>query len=252
MNDFLPYIKPTVVSVAIMGVILAVKSAYSVYKDSEDKRKTSEDELEKLSAKPVIDLVVKDTFILPFDGTAQCFIRLSLHNTTDVPSGNPSDYDVTLTIKGKEYQNASFLDLREYRLRLYKMTMGYDDSNSPREEEQRLSDDEMPDIRTKTTDLKKGTRVEGWLGFAVHYVPPWESDKEYLGQHYEKLYDEEMGWVHEVLIDDFHVAHHTRTVEEVKLTMVDAYGQEKTVWIRGPFTKHGQRVIPPQNLYMWD
>lgn len=216
----------------VMLLLLSLEGAYRVV------AKTRKDE-----ELPKIEVVIRAAFINPLpDGVANCFLSLMLRSSSDEQCSNPGDYSVTLTIKGKRYSQSAFLVLSGYRLSQYRAKRMYDSDGHEFEGEERIGGGSLPDIRSKSDKLAKGSPITGWLGVALYGLPPWPYREEVIGQHLEVSESEDEQHGQEVWVDDVERTTHTGSVQAVTVALIDAYGQLHEAQSSGPFESQDQRI----------
>ena len=132
---------------------------------------------------PPLRLTVRiiETFVLPHkDGTAECFLQLSVHNETEVKCSNPLKYGVSLTINKKSYAFTSPLNLHDFKIVQYKIVEKWHDGE-PYEAEQELAKTSLRlNVLGEKDYLLKGKPLLGWLGVQVHYLPKWKYHEELI------------------------------------------------------------------------
>jgi hypothetical protein len=173
-----------------------------------------------------------EAFVVPAPNTANCFLHVSLHNDLGPTINNPptNAYSLELTIKGKVYNRSNSIDPERYVIGVYKQEEAYDEDVYREEVEVLLNVEALFRVGTKAVELVPGTRVYGWLGFAVHYLPAWDTDQVLIGRHVEYDYDEDGVPLEESArpVDDFEYIPKTKQVEMLKLTVTDAFGQQRS------------------------
>ena len=188
-------------------------------------------EYKRLMSSPHLDLQIHDAFIVPTAYTASCFLHVSLHNEVGPCINNRpvQAYSLQLTLKGQSYAATNSLDPENYELGIYKQLERYDEGYQ--EDRALPAKEQLYRISTKSVDLVPGNRVYGWVGFAIHYLPKWDEDTEYIGTRTEHDYYEEDG----MLIGEGHpieeYAHtpHSRAVASISLTvtiLITSRGQQ--------------------------
>lgn len=201
-------------------------------------------EYRRITRRPHIDFQIHDAFIIPATNTANCFLRVSLHNEVGAVVNNPPTdlYSLELILKGKRYARTTPIDTEKYELGIYKYVESYSDLGYRENDEARLLGGEtLYRISTKAVDLVPGSRVYGWIGFAVHRLPPWDTDQEYAGTRIEYDYvganENELEPIEESArpVDEYSYTPHTRAVESLILTVTDAFGQKWQATKAAPF-----------------
>lgn len=198
---------------------------------------------------PEIRVMIKEGFINPFARGADCFLLISLHNLADSPCAIPEVYSLSLAIDGNDYKTDDFLDLQRYYLITYEEVEVYEDDayeengrvyQSMHMEDSETGREDVPDIRTKIAELKKGFPVTGGLGFNIRNLPTWPYDEEDLGGE-DVEYDPETG--EPEYIPRVRRTPSTRSISMIALTVIDAYGQPHSGSITGRFYKYGRRIV---------
>jgi hypothetical protein len=193
--------------------------------------------------KPEIILKIKEAFVVPLDKprSANCFLRISLNNATDISCAIPDDYSLTLTILGKNYETKSLLKLDNYYLSIYREIDKYDDEGNEYEAEEEIGREDLTDIQESANKLRKRNRVQGWLGFFISDLPEWDYEVIELGQHIEYDSEGEERYVCERV--EIPLTHRVKTLT---LKVIDDYNQPFSDEITESFTKYGRRILRRQ------
>ena len=201
-----------------------------------------------LHSTPDIIVMVRECFVVPKKESAECFLFITLTNSTDVPSANPQEYVLTLSISGKEYQTKWLLNLNEYYLSWYTDIevygeVLYDEVQEVHWEEKETQRDSLKDIRSKYEELKKGHPVIGWIGFTISGLPAWPYHEEVTGVHMEWTFGEDHEPIEEVPVENVERTTLIHTLERVTITVIDWYNKAHTGHTSGPFDQAGKRIV---------
>ena len=244
MSEYLPSVGSALVGVGLMFVFLIVRSAFSVYKEADDRALNAETKLAELRAKPKIDIRIKEAFIIPKrDRVAECFVRLLLQNDTSIEC-KPTDYSLALRIRETNYEHISPLPLSDYKLCYGKVRMTYDDNGEPWETWAAVTSEELSKISNDRGATIVGDPLEGWIAYAVHNVPEWESTVESIGTYSHTEHDDDGNVIAEYPTDVCARILHLTGVESLRVVVEDTFGQTWSQETSGPFASETKRVQP--------
>jgi hypothetical protein len=244
MSEYLPAASSALIGVGLMFLFLIVRSAYSVYKEADDRAVNAEAKLAELTKKPKIDIRIKEAFIIPKrDRVAECFVRLLLQNDTAIEC-KPTDYSLTLRIRGADYDHISPLALSDYKLCYGKVRMVYDEYGTPCEIWATVTSDELSRVSNDFGATAHGEPLEGWIAFAVHNVPEWESSVESIGTYSHTEHDDDGNVIAEYPTDICERILHLTGVESLRVTVEDSFSQTWTQETTGPFESETKRIRP--------
>lgn len=142
------------------------------------------------------------------------------------------------------------LNLDNYELGIYKSAMLYGEDGEPQDSQLKLDGERLRPIYRYQVQLIPGTPAQGWIGVAVHYLPDWDQDAELIGtrveyREYEDTGDGPGAPIEESAypVDEYVYTSHTRTVETMTLTVVDAFGQTWTATKLQPFGVKDRDIV---------
>lgn len=244
MSEYLPGANGALVGVGLMVLFLIIRSAYSVYKEADERAVTAENDLAKLTEKPQIDVRIKEAFIIPKKGrVAECFVRLSLQNDSLIECV-PTDYSLMLRIKGADYDHTSPLALSDYMLCYGKVQTTYDDEGTRYETWATVSSEGLSTVRNSFGAMGRGNPLEGWLAIAVHNVPEWESVVEVIGTYGHAEHDDDGSVIAEYPTDVCERILLLTGVESLRVTVEDSFSQSWSQETSGPFKSETKRIRP--------
>ena len=176
-----------------------------------------------------LELTVKivEAFVIPnMDRTADCFLRVSIHNHTKVECANPLQYALSLIIDDREYSHTSRLDLHAHQLVQYKTVVSYGEDGEEFEEEKELYKEGLrPNVETTKDFLVKGKPLIGWLGLQVHYLPEWKYRKDIIRYDETESVNEDTGVVEYQYEPVYQYTPTLQTLWNLKLNVTDPYQQ---------------------------
>lgn len=246
MNEVTKWAMPLAFAATGWIGLAFVRALYSAIAKSEKEKKGLREELARLKAKPQLDFQIHEAFIVPTANTATCFVHVSLHNDAGPAVNNPpaNAYSLSLTIKGKPYAANVSIDPEKYERGVYKWSEYYDDDGERREGQMLLTAEPLYRIYTKLGDLIPGTRLYGWVAFGIHDLPSWETHSVYVGSHEVYEYDDDgVGLENSARVAvDYKAVPHTKSIEALTLTVVDAYNQTHTQVTNGPFNYDDKKI----------
>jgi hypothetical protein len=190
-------------------------------------------ELNAFNEYPRIEIRVFEAFILPQDMYADCFVRISLHNNSNVRTIIP-DYRLSISITGKILDGADALnDLGSYAVVAYD-----EDEERPDQLVRKSSTPLAPlSIPATTIPLQRGIPQIGWLHLRIRGVPKWPEHKEVVGSY--QYYNEEGDELYE---DVEEITMMAKNVESLELIAIDAFGKSHRAAAQGPFWSWLKRI----------
>ena len=244
MSEYLPAVGSAFVGAGLMVAFLVVRSAFSVYKEADDRATNAEKILAELTEKPHVEVLIKEAFIIPKrDQVAECFVRLFLQNKSPIPC-TPKDFSLSLRIKGVEYEHTSPLRLKDYKLGYGKVQMVYDDLGAANEAWGVVSSEKLLGITDGPTLISLGEPVEGWIAMAVHNIPEWDYSVEVVGTYSHAEYDNEGNVIAEYPTDVCETVLHLNGVEALRMVITDSFNQSWPQETCGPFDSKIKRILP--------
>lgn len=244
MSEYLPAVGSALVGAGLMVAFLVVRSAYSIFKEVDDRATNAEKMLAELTEKPHVEVLIKEAFIIPKrDQVAECFVRLLLQNKSSIPC-SPTDYTLGLRIKGLEYEHTSPLRLKDYKLGYGKVQTLYDDVGAAYEAWGVVSSEELPGITDGPTLISLGEPIEGWIAIAVHNLPEWDQNVESIGTYSHAEYDDDGNVIAEYPTDVCETILHLNGVENLRMVITDSFNQAWPQETSGPFESKTKRILP--------
>lgn len=253
MNEITKWAVPFGLALSVWIALAVIRGTVSAIVESEKEKKGFREELARLKAKPQLDFQIHEAFIVPTTNVATCFLHISLHNEAGPKVDNPpvNAYSLTLTLKDKIYLSNTFIDPENYQRGVYKWSEYYDDEYGERREGQipLKAPEPLYRIYTKIGDLVPGTRLYGWVAFAVHGLPSWDTDRIHVGSHEVYEYNDDGVPIEgsACLAAEYQEIPNTKNVEALTLTVVDAYNQTHTKVTNGPFS-YGDKKITKREM----
>ena len=176
-----------------------------------------------------LQLTVKivEAFVIPNrDRTADCFLKVSVHNNTKVDCSNPLQYALSLKINEQEYSDTSRLDLHAHQFVQYKTVPNYGEDGERFEEEKELHKEGLrPNVETAKDFLVKGKPLIGWLGLQVHYLPEWKYHEELIRHDENADLNEDTGEIVYRYEPVYEYTPTLQTLSSLKLVVIDPYQQ---------------------------
>lgn len=217
------------------------KSGYRSLQNGSDSTKKLEGSVaDHASLRLTVKII--EAFIIPNKGrTADCFLRVIIHNNTKVECSNPLRYVASLRINNKEYSYTSPLDLHAHQLAQYKLVEEYYEGQSYEAEQNLAKEGLRPNLLGEKDFLVKGKPLVGWLGMQFHYLPEWHYHKEIIRYTESPNFDEETEEIKYEYEPEYEYTPTLQTISSLKLEVTDPY--QKT-WVdeTSAFNPIGKRI----------